>query len=122
MRVLVYSGDLYCCKFTLEDSKTSRGDLQVKEVFETSTGLETRDWRFSYISFILYGIFPDDSKEAAAIRRKAPRFYYKFIMRSYKNCIADRTMESYSDVFHIRRHRRRSKKLVTVCAELTNPT
>ena len=30
-------------------------------------------------------------------------------------------MESYSDAFHIRRHRRRSKKLVTVGAELTNP-
>ena len=31
---------------------------------------------------MLYGILPDDPKEAAAIRRKAPRFYYNVIMRS----------------------------------------
>ena len=30
-------------------------------------------------------------------------------------------MESYSDAFHLKRHRRRSKKLMMVCAELTNP-
>jgi len=30
-------------------------------------------------------------------------------------------MESYSDAFHIKRHRRRSKKLMMVCAEFTNP-
>ena len=42
-RVLVYSRDLYSCKFTHEDSKTSKGDLQVKEVLETSTCLEPRD-------------------------------------------------------------------------------
>ena len=33
-KVLVCSRDLYCCKFALEDSKTPRRDLQVKEVFE----------------------------------------------------------------------------------------
>jgi len=27
----------------------------------------------------LYGILPDDPKEATAIRRKAPRFYYNMI-------------------------------------------
>jgi len=43
-RVLVYSRDLYCLKLALEDSKTPRGNLQVKEVFETSTSLEPRDW------------------------------------------------------------------------------
>jgi len=59
-RVLVYSCDLYCCTFTLEDSKTPKGDLQVKEVLETSTSLKLRDWRFSYIDFVLYGILPDD--------------------------------------------------------------
>jgi len=40
--VLVYSRDLYCCKFAFEDSRTSRRDLQVKVVFETSTSLELR--------------------------------------------------------------------------------
>ena len=29
-RVLVYSHDLYYCKFTLEDNKTPKGDLQPK--------------------------------------------------------------------------------------------
>ena len=29
-RVLVYSRDLYCCKFALEDSKIPRGDLHFK--------------------------------------------------------------------------------------------
>jgi len=41
-RVLVYSRDLYCCKFALEDSKTLRRYLQVKEVLETSVSLEPR--------------------------------------------------------------------------------
>jgi len=42
-RELVYSRNLYCCKSALEDSKTPRGDLQIKEVLETSTSLEPRD-------------------------------------------------------------------------------
>jgi len=43
-KVLLYSHDLYCCIFALQDSKTPRGDLQVKEVLETLTSLESRDW------------------------------------------------------------------------------
>ena len=77
-----HSHDLYCYKFALEDNRTLRRDLQVKEVFETSTSLEFRDWRFPYTEFVLYGILPDDSKEAAAIRRKAPRFYYSVIIQT----------------------------------------
>ena len=38
-----------------------------------------------------------------------------------EHCIADRMMESYCDAFHIRGYRRRSKKLMMVCTELTNP-
>jgi len=30
----------------------------------------------------LYDIFPDDPKEATAIRRKAPKFYYNAITRT----------------------------------------
>jgi len=41
--VLVHSRDLYCQKFALEDGKTPRGYLQVKEVLETSTSSEPRD-------------------------------------------------------------------------------
>jgi len=95
-RVLIYSRDLYHCKFAFGDSKTLRRDLQVKEVLETLTSLKPRDWQFPYIDFVLYGILPDDLKEAAAIRRKA---IDSIIRRLCEYCIADCTIESYSDVF-----------------------
>ena len=63
-------------------------------------------------------MLPNNPKEAAAIRRKASRFYYNAIMN---HCITDRMMESYSDAFHIKRHGKRSKKLMMVCVKLTNP-
>jgi len=59
-KVVVHSHDLYCPKFTLKDTETPEGDIQVKEVLETSTGLELRDWRFSFIDYVLYSILPDD--------------------------------------------------------------
>ena len=42
-KVLVYSHDLYCPKFALEDDQTPIGDLQVKEALESSAGPELRD-------------------------------------------------------------------------------
>ena len=81
-KILVYSCDLYCPKFDLEGNQTQKGDLQVKEVLETSTCPELRDWRFPFIDFILYDILPDDPKETATIKRKAPRFYYNAITRT----------------------------------------
>jgi len=81
-KILVYNHDLYCPKFTFEESQTPKGDLQVEEALETSIGLELRDWRFPFIDFILYDISPDDPKEATVIRRKAPRFYYNAITRT----------------------------------------
>ena len=105
-RVLVCSHDLYYCKFALENSKTPRRDFQVKEVLETSTSLQPRDWRFSNIDFILYDILADDPKEEAAIRRKTPRFYYNAIMQTlYRRFM----IESCSDAFHTSRHMRHSK-------------
>jgi len=38
--------------------------------------------RFSYIDYALYDILPDDPKEAAVIKRKAPKFYYNAITRT----------------------------------------
>ena len=81
-KILVYSYDLYYPKFAFEDYQKPTRDRQVKEALETSSGPEFRDWRFSYIDYALYGIFPDDPKEAATIRRKAPKFYYNAIMRT----------------------------------------
>jgi len=74
-KILVHSRDLYFLKFALEDNQTPEWSLHVKKVLETSTGSELRDWRFSFIDYILYGILPNNSKETAAIRRKAPSFY-----------------------------------------------
>jgi len=81
-KVLVYSHDMYYPRFAFEDSQKPIGDLQVKEALKTSTGPELRDWRFTYIDYALYDILPDDPKEAAAIRRKAPKFYYNAITRA----------------------------------------
>jgi len=78
-KILVYSHDLYCPRFAFEDHQKQPGDRQVKEALETSTAPELRDWQFPYIDYTLYGIFPDDPKEAAAIRRKASKFYYNEI-------------------------------------------
>ena len=76
-KVLIYSHDLYCPRFAFEDNQKPTGDLQLKEALETSTGLELRDWRFSYIDYAFYIILSDVTIEAAVIRRKAPKFYYK---------------------------------------------
>jgi len=102
-KVLVYNHDLYCSKFTFEESQTPRGDLQVEEVLETSTGPKLRDWRFLFIDFVLYDIFPDNPMEATAIRRKTPRFYHNVLREHY---IANRMMEFYSNAFNTKRYRR----------------
>ena len=77
----VVDHDLYCPRTAFEDYQKLTGDCQAKEALETSTGLELRDWRFPYIDYALY-ISPNDPKEAAAIRRKDPKFYYNAIIRT----------------------------------------
>jgi len=116
-KILVYSHDLYCLRFVFEDHQKPTGDCQVKEALETSTGPELKDWRFSYIDYALYGICPEDPKEAAAIRRKAPK---STIMRSREHYTADRIMGSSSTACHRRRHMKYSKKRMTACMELTS--
>ena len=71
-----------CPRIASEEYQKPTGDCQVKEALESSTGPEPRDWRFPYIDYVLYDILPDDTKEAAAIRRKAPKFYYNAITRT----------------------------------------
>ena len=73
------SRDLYCPKFSLEEVETIADAM---ENLEISTGPEPRDWQFPYIDYVLYDILPDDPKEAAAVKRKAPRFYYNAISRT----------------------------------------
>jgi len=54
--------------------------LEAKEVHITSMGFEPRDWRFPLIDYTLYGILPDDPKEAASIWRRSLHFYYDLIV------------------------------------------
>ena len=81
-KILVYSHDLYCPRTAFEDHQKPTRDCQTKEALKTSIGLEPRDWWFSYIDYALYDILPEDPKEAATIRRKAPKFYYNVITRT----------------------------------------
>ena len=73
-KIFVYSHDLYCPRIVPEDYTEPTGDCQGKEALESSAGPEPRDCRFPYIDYVLYDILPEDTKEAAAIRRKAPKF------------------------------------------------
>ena len=84
-KILIYSHDLYCLRFVLEDYQKPTGDCQVKEALETSTGPKLRDWRLLYIDYTLYDILPNDPKEAAAIRRKNPQI---LLQRDHANTVS----------------------------------
>jgi len=114
-KILVYSHDLYCPRFTFEDHQKLTGDRQVKEALETSTGPELRDWRFPYIDYALYDIFSNDPNEAAAIRRKDSKFYYNAITRTLYHRSHDGILLRCC---HKRRHRKYLKKRMTACVEL----
>ena len=60
----------------------SKHMLRTKEVYNVSTNLEPRDWRFPLIDYALHGLLPDDPKEAASIRRRSLRFYYDPIVKT----------------------------------------
>ena len=109
---------LVLSKICLEDSRTARGDLQVKVVLETSTDPEPKDWRFSFVDFVLCGILPDDSKGGNCNKKK---LFDSMTMWSHEYCITNHLIESFSAAFHTKRHRKHSGKLMMLCAELTNP-
>jgi len=67
---------------SFEDYQKLTEDCQVKEALETSTGPKLREWRFPYVDYALYDILSDDPKEATAIRKKAPKFYYNATTRT----------------------------------------
>jgi len=54
----------------------SKHMLRTREVYNVSTDLEPKDWRFPLINYVLHGLLPDDPKEATSIRRRSLRFYY----------------------------------------------
>jgi len=67
----------------------------------------------------LHGILPDDPKEAAAIRRKAPKFHYNAITRTLYRRSNNRILLR---CHHIKSYRKHSKRLMMVCVELINLT
>ncbi|XP_020245394.1 uncharacterized protein LOC109823524 [Asparagus officinalis] len=66
--IFVMDHDLYHPKFLLEHCSN---ETTTEIACATSIELELRDWRFSYIDYVLYEILPDDAKKATAIKRKA---------------------------------------------------
>ena len=69
-KVLIYSHDLYCPKLALKNDQISVENLLVRETLEASAGPKLRDWRFSYIDYVLYDIQPDDPIEVDALEEK----------------------------------------------------
>ena len=60
----------------------SKHMLRTKEVYNISTDLKPRDWRFSFIDYALHGLLPDNPKEAASIRRRSLCFYYDLTLKT----------------------------------------
>jgi len=60
----------------------SKHMLRTREVYNVSTDLEPRDWRFPLIDYALHGLLPDDPKEAASVRRRSLRFYYDSTLKT----------------------------------------
>jgi len=95
-RVLIYNHDLYCCKFDFEDSKTPRGELQVKEVLETSTAsnLGIGDSLTLTSSYMIYWLMTPRRQLSSE-----GKLLGSITMRSHGHYITGRMIESYSDAF-----------------------
>ena len=76
----------------------SKHMLRTKEVYNISTDLEPRGWRFPLIDYALHGLLSDNPKEAASIRRRSLRFYYDPTLR---HCTVVHTTVSSSVAFLI---------------------
>ena len=63
--------------------------LKTNEVYATSLGFKSRDWKFPFIDYALHVILPDDLKEAASIRRRSLHFYYDLIEKILYRCSYD---------------------------------
>lgn len=68
--------ELFCPKFELEIELNSGSKWETNETHIVRFDFEPRDWQFSYIDYVLYGILLKEPKEAAMIRRKVASFYY----------------------------------------------
>ena len=102
--VLVHNCDLYYLKFAIEDSKSPKGDLQVKEVLETSTSPDSLTSSYTaYCLTILKRRLQSKGKLLSSIT-----------MRLREHYIVDCMMESYSAAFQTKR------QLTMVRVGLTN--
>ncbi|XP_020250194.1 uncharacterized protein LOC109827598 [Asparagus officinalis] len=68
--------ELYYSKLVTDDRSNKATS---EEACATTMEFEPRDWRFPYIDYVMYEILPDNSKEAATIKRKALRLYYDIV-------------------------------------------
>ena len=116
-RVLIYSRDLYCWNLPLkrvklqEETFKLKRFLRLRQVSNPGIG-DSLTFTSSYTAYCL--ITP---------RRQLPsegKLLDFITMRSRGHYIVDHMVKSYSDAFHIKRHRRCSKKLMTVHIELTD--
>src|SRR4051812_3666398 len=71
-------------------------NLSSIEVLKTSSNTGSRDWQSSIIDYVMYGIRPDDPKEAAAIQKKALRFQYDLEAQTLYRIMRDGVLLRYS--------------------------
>ncbi|XP_020270775.1 uncharacterized protein LOC109845958 [Asparagus officinalis] len=90
--IFVIGRDLYHPKIPLEHCSN---ETIVEIACAILIELESRDWRFLYIDYVLYMILPDDAKEAAAIKRKALRFYYDTVSQTLYHKLHDGVLLCY---------------------------
>jgi len=111
MTCTVQSSPLKTIRLQSEASKAKKF-LKLQQVWN----LEIGDSHSSISSYMVY---------CQTIQRRQLQLREKRIdsttMRSRELCIADRMIESYFAVFPTKRHRKPSRKLTTICAEITNP-
>lgn len=75
-KVLVASRSLYHPKQDFEISKDAKQSLKNNTVCEASTNVESKDWLFPFVDFIIYDILPKDLREATFIKRRVDQFFY----------------------------------------------
>ncbi|XP_020249311.1 uncharacterized protein LOC109826702 [Asparagus officinalis] len=97
----------------------SKYALQINVIEDEPTMLEPKDWRFSIIDYVLYGLLPEDIKERKSfidehldyITIPNPRFYTKGRMTDY--CFA---------VYQIEKQKKLLKKLMMASVGLISLT
>lgn len=80
--------------------------------------MESIDWWFPFIDYVLHNILPNDSKMAASIQQRALDY---FIQTNIYNYIVVHILGSCFAAFYRKRHIKLSKKPKMDLVELVNP-